>query len=274
MKSVGEDAKQLLQDFSLYQIPVDPIKLCGKLNITYDEKPYEAFDGTLIVVGESQTIGVSSNIKDAGRKAFTCAHEIGHYQYDLGSSQSFHCTRDDVGYGKSKLAQMEIRANEFASELLLPKDLFLSQVKKQEPSWEVLQRLSQDFRTSLQATTSRFVKLTHHTCWLVVVREGAIQRFTKADHNEFMLQVSKSFKPPKTNPGRFQETLADSWVYGNRKTKNKKLLYWALPENQYGECPVLLWDRTNVLLNDEFQGDEFDDEKSQRDDDIYRRGRW
>lgn len=274
MSQVEADAKQLLLDLSLYQVPIDPIQVCEKLGVTYDEQPYEGFDGTLIVQGDQQLVGVNSSIREPGRKAFTCAHELGHYQYDVVSTASFMCTRDDVGYGKSRNDQKEIRANEFASELLMPKDLFLAQMQRKDPSWELLRELSQTFQTSLQAAANRFVKLTHHMCWLVVVKDGAIQRFTKAAHNDFALEVKKSFKPPTSDPGAFRETFAESWLYANRRTKNKKLMYWPLPKNRYGECPVLLWDRSGSLLDDHFVGDEFDEEASQRDDDIYRRGRW
>jgi len=133
--------------------------------------------------------------------------------------------------------------------------------------------LSATFQTSLQATANRFVKLTHHLCWLIVVKDGAIQRFTKADYNDIMPEVKKTFKAPAQDPGSFRETFAESWLYASRKTKNKKLLFWPLPKNRYGECPVLLWDRNQSLLNDNFVGDEFDDEMAQRDDDFYRRGR-
>jgi hypothetical protein len=108
----------------------------------------------------------------------------------------------------------------------------------------------------------------------VVVKEGVIQRFTKAEHNDFALEVKKSFKAPATDPGMFKETFAESWLYASRRTRSKKLMYWPLPKNRYGECPVLLWDKTGALLDDNYVGDEFDEEMAQKDDDIYRRGRW
>jgi hypothetical protein len=274
MINIAQDAKQLLVDFSLYRVPVNPVEVCKKLSIEYDEKPYEGFDGTLLVVGDRQLIGVSSKIKDAGRRAFTCAHELGHAHYDLESAKAFHCTRDDVGHGKQKLDEKEVRANEFASELLMPKDLFLAGIQKQEPSWDLLKSLSKTYQTSLQATANRFIKLTHHTCWLIVVKDGVLHRFTKADHNDFAPHLKTSFKPPKSPLHDFRETFAESWLYAGRKTKNKKLFYCALSENQYGECPVLLWDRGNVLLNEEYQKDEFDEELDRRDDDAPHRRRW
>ena len=274
IKSVVANAKELLTSLSLYQLPVDPVVVCKKLEIIYDEQPYEGFDGCLIVMGDKQLIGVNSGIIESGRKAFTCAHELGHAYYDVELATSFHCTRDDVGYGRQKLEPIEVRANEFASELLLPQELFLKEIGKSDPSWKLLSDLSRRFGTSLQATANRFVKLSHHSCWLVVVKDGVIQRYTKADHNDFAPQVQKSFKPPTIDPGEFRETFASSWLYNSHKIKNKKILFWPLPKNRYQESPILLWDKGNSLLNDNFSGDEFDDEMARLDDDIYRRGRY
>lgn len=274
MNSIAEDAKQLLEDLSLFKAPVHPVEVCAKLGIVYNEKPYEGFDGLVLCRGDRQLIGVSSRITDPGRKAFTCAHELGHCQYDLTAAPGFRCTRDDVGYGKAVLDEREVRANEFASCLLMPKDLFLPRIAGADPSWELLRELAKEFKTSLQATANRFIKLTDHTCWLVVVKDGALRRYTRADHNEIPIQLRQSFRPPEKEPTAWKETLADSWLYPSRKTANRRLLYWPLRENQYGECPVLLWDRDNTLMSDEYQHDEFDDELDRRDDEPRYRRRW
>lgn len=275
MNSVSNDAKIFLSDIGLYSLPVDPIVICKKLDIHYDEVPYEGFDGTLIAIGNSQLIGVNSEIIEPGRKAFTCAHELGHVFYDLDSikERSFKCTRHDVGHGKSNNILIEIRANEFASEILLPRELFIKEISNKEPSWGLIKDLANKFGTSLHATANRFVSLSHHLCWLIVVKDGAIQRFTKAEHNQFIPQVKKAFKPPATDPGQFRETLADFWLYERRETKNKKLWFWPLPKNRYEECSILLWDRGNTLTSNFSIGDEFDDEYQRQDDDNGR-NRW
>lgn len=152
----------------------------------------------------------------------------------------------------------------------MPHDLFLAQIQRKEPSWKFLGELAQTFQTSLQATANRFVKLTDHICWLVVVKNGLIQRYTKADHNEFTPKIKKSFKPPTSDPEKFMDTFADSWLNANRNTKNKRVMYWPLPKNRYGECPILLWDQYGTLLDDNFVSDEFDEEMSRMDDNFGR----
>lgn len=253
MMSISDDAQQLLDDFGLMSIPVNPIKVCEKLGIQYDEKPYDGFDGTLIVAGNEQIIGVNSQIKEPGRKAYTCAHEIGHYNYDLKDNGEIKCTRDDTGHGKIKLDKKELRANEFASELLMPKQLFLQEISSKEPSWEFIKKLASKFETSLQATTNRFVKLTGHTCWLIVVKNGKLQRYSMSDFNEFKPNLDGTFRVSSNLNQGWQSTYANLWLYPSKKTYEKRLSFWALPENQYGESLVLLWDKNNTLLEDSYE---------------------
>jgi len=82
MKKIITDAKQLLVDVNLFKAPINPIEVCQKLDIIYDEKAYTGFDGIFMATASKQLVGVSSNIKEQGRKNFTCAHEIGHYHYE------------------------------------------------------------------------------------------------------------------------------------------------------------------------------------------------
>jgi len=256
--SISKHAKELLEDLSLYSVPVNPKEICRKLQITYDEQPFSGFDGLLLVDGDKQLIGVSSNIAEESRKAFTCAHELGHYYYDLSKGGSIRCSRDDLGYGKQQLSDIEKRANKFASELLLPNDFFLNDIKNKKPSWDLIQQLAIKYETSLQATASRFVNLSHHACWIVVARAGKLQRFVKADYNEFLVDLSSPYKAAKTKAVDWMTVSANNWLYPNRRTYGKELLLWPLPENQYGESIMLLWDEGDSLQEEEYDSDDDD----------------
>ncbi|WP_127718249.1 ImmA/IrrE family metallo-endopeptidase [Halobacteriovorax sp. HLS] len=261
--SIDKDVKYLLEDFGLYQVPVDPVKVAEALGVVYVEKKHEGFEGTLVVMGNDAVISVNSNMKDEGRKAFTCAHELGHYQYDINSQKSFQCTREDTTFeaSKNKLAPMEIRANEFASELLMPREFFLKEIGQKEPSWELIKDLSKKFGASLQATASRYVKLSSHTCWLVVTKNSKLHRYTKAEYNDFHINLDSTLRSIKGVQG-WQESSAHLWLYDHWKIRNKQLLYWQLGENQYGDNLVLLWDEGNSLLEDSFELSEDDQNDS------------
>lgn len=252
------DVKQLLEDINLYRIPVNPKEVCKKLQIVYDERPYVGFEGILLVEGGTQTIGVSTKIESEERKSFTCAHELGHYHYDIkGDELTIKCTRDDVGYGKQKINEMEMRANQFGSELLMPTDFILEDIKNVSPSFDVIKSLAKKYKTSLQVAANKFVSLTHHTCWIVVAKDGKLQRFTKADHNEFLIDLSRSFRPQKrSNTNQWLKVTADNWLYPSYRTRNKFLHYTFMAQNSYGENMFLLWDQGDTLLNEETDEDQ------------------
>lgn len=260
--SIKEDVKNLLQDFKLYQVPVDPINVARTIGVEYTEGNHSGFEGTLLADGENAIISVSSAIREPTRKSFTCAHELGHYQYDLGSKNSFNCTLKDTTSetSKTKLDPKEIRANEFASELLMPTEFFLKEIKNKEPSWELIKNLSEKFGTSLQATANRFVKLSEHTCWLVIGKNGKLHRYTKSDWNDFQINLDSTLRSEK-GITTWKESSANFWLYDNRKTRDKNLFYWPQGENSYGENLVLLWDEGNSLLNEsvEISDDDYDE---------------
>lgn len=260
---IARDAKEFLEDVDLYRIPVAPKEICKKLDIAYDERPYDGFDGLLLVDGAKQLIGVNSKISEASRKSFTCAHELGHYYYDVEATALIKCNRDDLGYGKQQLADKEIRANQFASELLLPQEFFLKDIRAKEPSWSLVQELAEKYKTSLQATVTRYVNLTHHTCWVVIAREGKLRRFIKADYNDFKIDLNNPWKGTKSGTSDWLTVSADNWLYPSRKTNEKELLLLSLPENQYGDTLMLLWDENGALQEDPYESTDEDEEENE-----------
>jgi len=266
MNSITKDVKIFLDDLGLFKLPIDLQEICRKLKINYDEHPFDGFEGLLLVEGGNQLIGVSSKILEKSRKLFTCAHELGHYHYDLVADGIFKCNKDDIGYGKQQIGAKEVRANSFASELLLPSEFFFHDIKSAQPSWDVIGKLATKYGTSLQATASRYVNLAPYTCWLVVAKGGKLQRFVKADQNEFLVDLNSPYKSPKTKATDWMTVSADNWLYANRRTKEKELLLWPLPENQYGESLMLVWDEGDSLQEGEF---DFDDDGRDEDDDRF-----
>jgi Zn-dependent peptidase ImmA (M78 family) len=268
---ISHHATQFLKDLELYNVPVNPIELCEKLDIVYQEQPYQGFDGTLIVAGSQQMIGVSSNIIDLARKRYTCAHELGHSYYDADTLTTFMCTRNDMGYGNEVSIEREIRANRFASEILMPAPFFASDISRQQPSWEIIQNLSTKYQTSLQATATRFVQLSSNTCWLVIVKNGQIKRYVKNDLCEFKINLNNSVKLRSIKTNGWLVADANEWLFDHYRVRDKILYYWPLAENQFGEILVLVWDKGDSLLHDDYARDyNEDEERSWKDESLNR----
>lgn len=240
----AKDVQELLKDLDLYRLPIVPRKVCERLGIDYRELPYEGFEGTLLVKGSHQIIGVNSKIKELTRKAFTCAHELGHYYYDLGSQShlSFTCTSNDVE-GSAPKDNRELRANQFAAELLMPEALFRPLIESETPSWNLISKLAAVFGTSMMATAHRYVELGPHPCWLAIVRKNHVYRYEKHRRVESHVVTQRPIKLPQQLLSTWQSVPAGIWLGDRSRARNKKLYQAFLPQNQYGETLALLWDR-------------------------------
>lgn len=101
------------------------------------------------------------NQSESGRLRFTIAHELGHYFIDghrtklsNGISLSF---KGDLGVSESK--KMEVAANHFAANLLMPKTLFVKHALRLEPGLAAIFILKTKFDTSIESTTKHYINL-------------------------------------------------------------------------------------------------------------------
>ncbi|MEK4433798.1 ImmA/IrrE family metallo-endopeptidase [Paenibacillus sp. FSL K6-2862] len=116
----AEKARQLLRDFSITTTPaLNFNRIFEHFNIIYDEMDYgnTNYMGSLIRAEGKTIILVNTDLKNAGRINFTKAHELGHFSLNHKGKQ-FECSRTDMLDFTRK--PIEIEANEFAKEYLLP----------------------------------------------------------------------------------------------------------------------------------------------------------
>lgn len=95
-------------------------------------------------------------------------------------------------YGRSAL---EVEANHFAAELLMPASHFRAACQKTEPSLALIESLSAEFETTLTATAIRFADTTQRKV-VVVWFEGGIIRWSYNNPRRGAPFVVAGRKPP------------------------------------------------------------------------------
>ena len=121
----SREAVNLLEELGIDSLLISPKKICAQLDIEYQENPLKEIDGVLLVdEALNAMVCVNSSIVENGRKIFTGAHELGHYCLDSFESGNFFCQRNCIGPGADSRLKVELRANQFAAELLMPKFIF------------------------------------------------------------------------------------------------------------------------------------------------------
>jgi len=130
------------------------------------------YEGKFMSLGNSSIIKVNSKIKNEGRKRFTLAHELGHFI--LHRNKGFiNCKINDLfdWYGRK---QIETEANYFASEILMPTEIFNRLTKGKRFSLNLLKELADSFNTSLTSTAIRFVQEGYDPIFLICSKDQKI----------------------------------------------------------------------------------------------------
>jgi len=145
----------------------------------------------LVRKGKRGIIRTDVKIREEGRKRFAIAHELGHWFLHEAESQYFICTAEQMRDYKG--SPIEVEANLFASELLMPTGLFRPLASDVEPRLEQVKTLAGVFNTSLTATAMKFVELNKHEC-IVVLSTNKVVSWSKQQGNRSGLRIERGMK--------------------------------------------------------------------------------
>lgn len=128
-------------------------------------------EARLIRKGKRGAIRVRADDADKGRRRFSIAHELGHWELHE-ESQWLACSSSDLrDYRKSPL---EAEANTFAAELLMPTCHVRERCEKSTPSLELVKAIAEEFQVSLTAAGIRLVHMTKQECILVASKDRKV----------------------------------------------------------------------------------------------------
>lgn len=272
-------ANQLLTEVGVTSLPVNPMALASNLGVEIKEMQLgRVCDGFLLVQDHQAFIGINSDILSAKRRSYTVAHEIGHLCMDVSGepNQKIECQPIGIGSYSKALPLIEVRANKFASELLLPKGLVSNLILERSLGWNSIDEISDLADVSRTATARKFVELTDEACALVVSEGGQIKWFVASPSFGLKIDMDSRLLLPgcpadlafkKSNfPNEFIQVPTSAWaVVKSMQIKNESIQEWSLPLNQYGQVLTLLWDDQGIgdideefISVDEDKSDDFD----------------
>lgn len=178
-------------DISRQFFPEEPItQICGE---SFSTK----FEGMLRPVPQSKGqwgIIYNNAIKSRGRINFTLAHELGHYLLHRAAlAEGIQCSRQDMMGWDTAYSQREAEANQFASYLLMPKNMFEAQLDGEVLSLHLMQHIAEHFDVSITAALLKWIEFTNKRAMLVVARDGFVDWARSSE----MLFKSGVFLKPK-----------------------------------------------------------------------------
>lgn len=196
----------------------------------------DSFEGVLITDTAKSTGSIVYN--DASRperRRFTIAHELGHFLMPLHGANA-QCAKADMGILATRDPNRvrEAEANRFAATLLMPREMFLRDIRRLgNPELEHILKLADDYEVSKQAATHRYIDLCDDPCAVIFSRHGSVSEIYRKDNFPF-LTIAKNWPLPrqcfssqaKHQPGHVSdclETTPEFWLDDLRRMRGTAL---------------------------------------------------
>src|SRR6267143_3601493 len=147
------------------EIDIERIAMFKNAEVRYAS--LQGMDGCLVRRGVSAVITVRRSLRYEGQKRFVIGHELGHFFLHPDTRQIETVDDKQTNNWSERQETEEYEANLFAAELLMPREFIKARTANQEPSFELIKRVAEDFQTALTATAVQFVLTTTEECVLI-----------------------------------------------------------------------------------------------------------
>ncbi len=118
--------------------------------------PISGAQGRIITDGSEAIISYDSKIDNEAKKRFILAHELGHFELHRNILNKIH-TDDEKSLNEwYARGTHEEEANSFASELLMPTNLFIEQVKRRKFDFNLIRQVANNFSVSHTAALLKY----------------------------------------------------------------------------------------------------------------------
>ena len=192
----------------------------------------------------------------ARRRRFSIGHELGHFlinSHRPRAGMQFACSHADLRLDNTREAdrarKMEIEANRFAAQLLMPPKRIQANLRGRQPDLAEVVRLAEAFNVSKAAMARSYVDAHREALALVVVRDGRIEQAHRPDDFPWINQSIRGpvpqdsiirghrFLPGQTSP--MEECDPETWL-GSSAARKVEVLSEQLLEQSDGWAMVLL----------------------------------
>ncbi|MBB1090453.1 ImmA/IrrE family metallo-endopeptidase [Rhodopseudomonas palustris] len=156
------------------------------------------FEGTLVISEGHGAIGLRKGMR-SGRRNFTIGHEIGHFLIPSHrlAKVKFECSGADLKRSRSggekwdaipPAQRIEIQANEFSAELLVPMPEFRTERRKLGKGADLahLRTLAKRFDVSLEMMSGVYVRDVEDLAAIIISQDRVIRRIIPATDFPYM----------------------------------------------------------------------------------------
>ncbi|MFX1277512.1 MAG: ImmA/IrrE family metallo-endopeptidase [Promethearchaeota archaeon] len=234
MSKAEKVAKELLHECGIK----DPTDLSLELiiaskNIIIKEENIDGSDGRIICGKNSAVITLDSNIKRETKRRFILTHELGHYLLHRDIEKLYNDNEESLNkWYENNYGNVEIEANEFAAEFLMPTELFRNECQGKYFGPEVIDYLSERFNVSKTAAILRFVKIGNHPICIVYSHNNRMKWWKTSPDFPYFLNFKSNQPPPSGSVANEIYELQKSYYDNERKQNIMKSTWFNLNNSQ------------------------------------------
>lgn len=211
-------ARKLLKDIGIPDLTTISIEdLVWAKGVYLRYLPLKSADGRIVFGNKSAIITVNSQIQYEGRRRFTIAHELGHFemhkdifQYHNESALTLDCFKE---------GNQEAEANQFASELLMPEVLFMKECKDKKFSPDLLRELSKRFLTSITSVVFKYIELGPHPLCVFFCSHNKVIYWKKSEDFRHFIINRTNLRPPEDSVAA--EYFEEGQIYSVSESKQQ-----------------------------------------------------
>jgi hypothetical protein len=244
-RRAAASAKDLAQRYGvLSPEDIDLPTLCWGEGLYVEEGPIVGADAWMIDSGKFGIARIREDIPYVGQKRFAIAHELGHWSLHRGKSQAYFEGPEQLT--DYKRSPMEVEANAFAAEILMPEPLFMAGLSGARVGIDEIRDRANVFSVGPTAAIRRFVDLTQTDCLLVAHENG----------RSCWYKPSRSCSLPRVRPGVAVPPDTEGASYDRTFVRSVAVGEWhASPERQgcLLEQTIRIPDGPNLTLLSPFE---------------------
>lgn len=257
-----ERAKEILEEIGFDEVTnISNSELVRGFGAIFIFEHLDNADGK-IIRGKTRTIiKVNSSIPYPSRIRFTIAHELGHYflhdklevHNDNANTLSWFNIESQM-----KRGLQEFEANDFASELLMPENVFRRFIEGKPFGPNLIKELSERFNTSLTSVVYRMLTLDIAPLLVVFISDGIVRYWRKSpDLKSWVNEITK-LPPPEdsvameyieadydfvyTGSEKAQEISRSTWFRLYENQEDSDFLEYCIPTKQYKTIISIIWE--------------------------------
>lgn len=148
--------------------------------ILYEETILVGSQARIVSTPNYSKITLSSTLTYKNQKRFAQAHELGHYEMHRAAKVICDSEKSFLDYHKK--GGQEVEANEFASELLMPRKAFKEHVANRNFNLDLIREVADYFETSITSTSIKYADFGHEYVAIVFSQDAKI-KWVKINEN-------------------------------------------------------------------------------------------